>query len=74
MLRLPYDILNRLNRLLLFQKQKDRCQSFSVADYYLTDSLDNCFDFFVVAGKPYEIQPSLSILDYIKIGSNEKVA
>lgn len=45
--RIPYDILNSLNR----KKLNDGEASFSVTDFFVTDDLKDCLDFFVIAEK-----------------------
>ncbi len=50
-LQIPYDILNRLNRSKLHKTNADTVNHIQLNDFYLSDSTDVCFDFFVVAEK-----------------------
>jgi 2-polyprenyl-3-methyl-5-hydroxy-6-metoxy-1,4-benzoquinol methylase len=62
-LRIPYDILNRINRKLLYKSQKERCQSFSVSDYFLTDFTTDCYDYLTIARRPLEMEPEIHVLN-----------
>ncbi len=50
-LQLPYDLLNRLNRKKLHQANSNEVNKIQLNDFYLSDSTQDCFDFFVVAEK-----------------------
>lgn len=51
MLRLPYDILNRLNRRRLLAQNDELTNSIRMEDYRLSDSVEDSFDLFCVARK-----------------------
>lgn len=51
LLRLPYNILNNLNRILLFQKNRNDVHQIDFTDFYNDRVTDECLDFFVVATK-----------------------
>lgn len=51
MLRLPYDLLNRLNRRKLLHDNTELTTSISMADYRIAPVADNCFDLFYIARK-----------------------
>ena len=51
MLRLPYDIANRLNRRRLLRDNTALTDSITVRDYSLTDVAADSFDLFYVAHK-----------------------
>lgn len=51
MLRLPYDILNRLNRRRLLAQNDELTTSITAGDYFLTDSAADGFDLFCIARK-----------------------
>ena len=51
MLRLPYDVLNRLNRRRLLAQNDELTTSISMDDYRLSDSVESAFDLFCVARK-----------------------
>jgi len=51
LLQIPYDILNRMNRNKLHKTNKNIVNNIQLNDFYLSDSTENCFDFFVVAEK-----------------------
>lgn len=51
MLRLPYDLLNRLNRRKLLRDNTELTSSISMDDYRIAPVADNCFDLFYIAGK-----------------------
>ena len=51
MLRLPYDVLNRLNRRRLLAQNDALTTSIRMEDYRLNDSAEGCFDLFCVAKK-----------------------
>ncbi len=50
-LQIPYDIMNRLNRRRLLKGNKETVNKVSLADFFLRDTTENCFDLFVVARK-----------------------
>lgn len=50
-LQLPYDILNRFNRIKLHNNNKDLTESITINDYYLRAAQDDCFDLFYIATK-----------------------
>jgi SAM-dependent methyltransferase len=51
MLRLPYDILNRLNRRRLLERNRTLTRNIAVDDYRLGEATDECFDLLFVAEK-----------------------
>lgn len=51
MLRLPYDILNRINRRRLLDANSDLTSSITMDDYRIDNVSDDCFDLFYVAHK-----------------------
>ena len=51
MLRLPYDIMNRLNRRKLLKADHELTSSICTSDYFLKKADDKCFDMFFVATK-----------------------
>ncbi len=51
MLQVPYDILNRINRKSLHNKNTDLSSNVKMDDYYLRQADDNCLDLFVIAEK-----------------------
>lgn len=51
MLRVPYDLLNRWNRLWLMKKNRALTSSISIKDYYVDSFSDQCFDLFFTAKK-----------------------
>lgn len=51
LLRIPYDILNRMNRRKLLRSDRDLTASIKMDDYYLAPVSDNCYDLFYVARK-----------------------
>lgn len=51
MLRLPYDIMNRINRLRLLHQDENLTTSIDMNDYYLKKADDECFDLFFIATK-----------------------
>ena len=48
---LPYDVLNRLNRLKLLKTNFSLCSNIKIDDYFLKDVCDDCFDLFFIAEK-----------------------
>lgn len=54
LLRLPYDILNRINRLRLFKQDTSLVTSITMDDYFIAPVNDECFDLFYVAEKKAE--------------------
>ena len=51
LLKLPYDILNRLNRRRLLDKNRELTTSITMDDYYVAPVASECFDLFYVAEK-----------------------
>ena len=51
LLRLPYDILNRINRRRLLRNNDELTTSIRTDDYYLKKADDKCFDLFFIATK-----------------------
>lgn len=51
MLRIPYDILNRMNRRKLLVKNRELTSHIKMEDYYLAPAADNCFDLYFIAEK-----------------------
>lgn len=51
MLQWPYDVLNRLNRRLLYTENKNLTSSIKMSDYSIGPVADNCFDLFYIATK-----------------------
>jgi hypothetical protein len=51
MLRLPYDMLNRLNRRLLLERNRALTCGVTMEDYRICPASDDCFDLFFVAEK-----------------------
>ena len=58
MLRIPYDILNRLNRKWLLKRNKTLTTSITMEDYAVVPYQDECFDLLFVLGKVW-IVPDL---------------
>lgn len=50
-LKLPYNIMNNLNRIVLFQKNTEEAASITHNDFYIDKLSKSCFDYFVVAKK-----------------------
>lgn len=51
LLRLPYDVANRLNRRRLLARNTELTESIAMEDYRIADVADDCFDLFYVAAK-----------------------
>jgi 2-polyprenyl-3-methyl-5-hydroxy-6-metoxy-1,4-benzoquinol methylase len=51
MLQLPYDILNRVNRNLLLKNNTRLLSQISLADFFLGEANDQCFDLFYIGYK-----------------------
>jgi len=51
LLRLPYDILNRMNRQSLMNSNNKLVSDIHFNDYFITDDTENCLDFFGVFEK-----------------------
>lgn len=51
LLRLPYDVANRLNRRRLLARNTELTESIAMEDYCIADVADDCFDLFYVAEK-----------------------
>ncbi len=49
MLKVPYDILNRINRRRLLATDRELTAGITMDDYYLAPATDDCFDLFYVA-------------------------
>lgn len=50
-LKIPYNILNNLNRISLYKKQRKGYLAIYADDFYMADMTDECLDFFVIATK-----------------------
>ena len=51
LLRIPYDILNRINRKSLMKQDNKLVNDIAVSDYFLADDTDTCLDFFGIFEK-----------------------
>ena len=51
MLKLPYDLLNRINRRFLLKKNRELTTSISMEDYSVAPVAADCFDLFYIATK-----------------------
>ena len=51
LLQIPYDIMNRLNRRKLMEGNTEIVNKVSLADFFLENTTDDCFDLFVIATK-----------------------
>jgi len=51
MLKIPFDILNRMNRFWLLKKNRELTSSISIKDYYVDKFSDQCFDLFFICKK-----------------------
>ena len=51
LLQIPYDILNRINRKKLMNKNISDVNDVSVKDYFVKDADNYCFDLFAIAEK-----------------------
>lgn len=51
LLRIPYDILNRLNRKQLKNANEGLVKNINQADFYLSEKVDECFDLFFILKK-----------------------
>lgn len=51
LLKIPYDILNRINRRKLLVENRELTSHIKMEDYYLAPAADNCFDLFYIAEK-----------------------
>lgn len=51
LLRLPYDVANRINRRRLLARNTELTESIAVEDYRIADVADDCFDLFYIAVK-----------------------
>jgi SAM-dependent methyltransferase len=49
--QIPYDILNRINRDKLNEKNSKLVEGISIDDFFLTNNIDECLDFFVILHK-----------------------
>ncbi len=50
-LRIPYDIANRLNRLFLLHSDRELTETIAMNDYYIKAAAQDCFDLFFIATK-----------------------
>lgn len=50
-LQLPYDLANRLNRILLSKANSNLVHNIQATDFFLKDADNLCFDYFIVAKK-----------------------
>jgi 2-polyprenyl-3-methyl-5-hydroxy-6-metoxy-1,4-benzoquinol methylase len=50
-LKIPYDIMNRRNRLLLLSRNTSLTSSITMADYLLAPATDSCYDLYCIATK-----------------------
>lgn len=50
-LQIPYDFLNRMNRKSLMTQNDQLVSDINFDDYYLSDEVENCLDFFYIAQK-----------------------
>jgi 2-polyprenyl-3-methyl-5-hydroxy-6-metoxy-1,4-benzoquinol methylase len=50
-LQVPYDILNRMNRKSLMNKNDQLVNDINFDDYFLSPDVENCLDFFYIAQK-----------------------
>lgn len=50
-LKIPYDVLNRINRRRLLEKNRDLTGGITMDDYYLDKAAAGCFDLFYIAEK-----------------------
>lgn len=51
LLKVPYDVLNRLNRRRLLRSNDDLTRGIAMSDYYLAPVAPECFDLFYIAKK-----------------------
>jgi SAM-dependent methyltransferase len=51
MLRIPYDLLNRLNRKALLKQNDSLVRAINMEDYYIEEVAPHCFDLFYIAEK-----------------------
>ncbi len=51
LIRIPYEILNRVNRKRLMKQNKSLVSNVSLEDYVLSDNPEGCFDLFCIARK-----------------------
>jgi 2-polyprenyl-3-methyl-5-hydroxy-6-metoxy-1,4-benzoquinol methylase len=51
LLQIPYDFLNRLNRKSLMSSNDSLVHEISYTDYFLSQEVENCLDFFYIAEK-----------------------
>jgi 2-polyprenyl-3-methyl-5-hydroxy-6-metoxy-1,4-benzoquinol methylase len=58
LLKIPYDLLNRLNRKALLKQNNRLVTDISMEDYFLDPVGEHCFDLFYVAQKNQEVNPS----------------
>ena len=50
-LKLPYDLINRLNRILLLKNNRELTSSISIENYFIDEFTDKSFDLFFIAKK-----------------------
>lgn len=51
LLRIPYTLLNNMNRFLLLKKMEDVTTNIECCDFYMQPLRDDCLDYFVIATK-----------------------
>ncbi len=51
LLRIPYDIMNRLNRRRLYNANRELTAGITMEDYYVGEADERCFDLFYIAKK-----------------------
>jgi SAM-dependent methyltransferase len=51
LLRIPYDVLNRLNRYYLLKKNNEQVKCTGLKDFYIGDATEECFDILAIAVK-----------------------
>lgn len=49
--KIPYNLANNINRILLYRQNVNICNNITYSDYYLDSVKDECMDFFVMAEK-----------------------
>ncbi|SHE37821.1 Methyltransferase domain-containing protein [Mariniphaga anaerophila] len=52
-LKIPYDLMNRLNRVLLLRKNKKLTSSITIDDYFFSDVTEECLDLYFIAQKTH---------------------
>ena len=51
LLKIPYSIINNLNRYFIWRNRYDVTEKMTVDDFYLSDDLENCLDYFCICRK-----------------------